>query len=506
MSAPAPGFGPFTLDLAAGGLARDGAPVALGQRGLALLRALLDARGEPVSKADLMDRVWSGAFVEEGNLSVQVAGLRKALGKRPDGHEWIVNVPRVGYRLLTTITSVHSEIRRPSLAVMAFQNLTGDSGDDYFADGMVGDLITALSRFHSFAVVSRNASFNYRDRSLDPRDIARELAVRYVLAGNVRRAADRLRINVELVDGRTGAILWTEQFDGRVDDVFDFQDRITAKVATLVEPAIQSAEIERSRLERPGSVAVYDAYLRALADLDDESEAGNARAFALLEQALAVEPDNARLLGQAAWALEHRTTMGWQPLTDNDRERCLDLARRGIQHANGDPVVLSQCGMALLQTGKDYDAGLAVIRIAAEANPHDLHVAAVFGVATMHCGDLDEAHAHFHRALRIAPNDLDSRFLLSGLAMIHIIRGEYEEAISWASRSLALNAQYDPTYWMLIAANAHLGRMGAARDFVAQLVAKAPGVSLDRIVAGQPSKFPERIGTVLDGLRLAGLA
>ena len=183
-----------------------------------------------------------------------------------------MTVPRVGYRfageaeatMLGDAPAPRSEPVAPSLAVMPFQNLSGNPEQDYFADGVVEDIITALSRFTSFAVIARNSSFVYKGRGVDVRQVANELGVRYVLEGSVRRAGDRLRITAQLVDGVTGAHLWARNFDGALEDMFDFQDRITESVATLVEPRIQAAEIERSRRERPGSMATYDIYLRAL--------------------------------------------------------------------------------------------------------------------------------------------------------------------------------------------------------------------------------------------------
>ena len=198
--------------------------------------------------------------------------------------------------------------------MLPFANLGGDPEQDYFADGVVDDIITALSRFRSFAVIARNSSFVYKGRAVDVRQVAQELGVRYVLEGSVRRAGDRLRITAQLVDGATGAHLWAEHFDGALDDVFDFQDRITESVAMLVEPQIQSAEIARSRRERPGSIAAYDIYLQALPKINDETSSENAEAHALLTEALALEPDNALLLAHTAWALAHRTAMGWPPI------------------------------------------------------------------------------------------------------------------------------------------------------------------------------------------------
>ena len=185
-------------------------------------------------------------------------------------------------------------------------------------------------------MVARNSSFAYKGRPVDARLVAQDLGVRYVLEGTVRRAGDRLRITAQLVDGATGAQLWGDHLDGALAEVFDFQDRITESVATLIEPHIQRAELERSRRERPGSLASYDVYLRTLTKILSETESDNAEAFALLTERLAHDPDDARLLSHAAWLLEHRHSMGWPALTPDDVARCGELARRALEHAAGD--------------------------------------------------------------------------------------------------------------------------------------------------------------------------
>ena len=288
---------------------------------------------------------------------------------------------------------------------MPFENLSGDPEQDYFADGIVEDIVTALSRFTSFAVIARNSSFVYKGRSVDVRQVANELGVRYVLEGSVRRAGSRLRITAQLVDGVTGAHLWARNFDGALEDVFDFQDKITESVATLVEPRIQAAEIERSRRERPGSMATYDIYLRALAKISSESAKDNADAYALLTEALALEPDNAVFLAHAAWALEHRISMGWPSIGPDDRQKCADLARRGLEHAAGDAMLMAHCGMALLLGAKDYDWGMAVVQAAVEANPNNLLIVVRAGIANIFCGSIDDALTYLHRANRLSPGD-----------------------------------------------------------------------------------------------------
>lgn len=497
-------FGTFELDLASLTLRRAGDVLKVGQRALALLAALAEAGGEVVSKPELMDRAWPGLFVEEANLSVQISQLRRLLGPRPDGGDWIVTVPGLGYRFAPD-RPPPPQGDRPGLVVLPFDHAQGDADAGYFADGVVTDLIAALTRFGGFSVVSRSIAFTYRGRTVDSRQVARELGARYVLEGTFRRNGERLRVTTQMVDGVTGAQIWAERFDGALDDVFAVQDRIVGSVAVRVEPSVHAGELARSRRERPASVAAYDIYLRALADLTDESEPANRRAFALLQQALATEPDNAAILAQAAWALEHRHTMGWPALGEDDTGLCLRLARRALQHARGDAVVMAQCGMALLQAGRDYQSGMAVIRAAAAANPNALFVNAAAGVAAIHCGELDEAEAILLRVVDLSPLDPDTRFALTGLAMIDIIRGAYEHALARAGHALAVNPHFDATYWMLIAANAHLRRMAEARRHLESLRRLAPDVTLASIRAGQPAMIPGRIEPVLDGLRLAGL-
>ncbi|MCS4090715.1 TolB-like protein/Tfp pilus assembly protein PilF [Rhizobium sp. BK176] len=506
MAEPSYAFGEFVLDPGRG-LLRNGRVVPLGQRGIALLEALLKGRGGVVSKDALMERVWPGIAVEESNLTVQVAALRKALGPAPDGQEWIATVPRTGYRFMPTTVEAKAAATqelRPALAVLPFSNLSGDPRQDYFADGIVDEIIAALSRFRSFAVIARDCSFAYR--GMDVRKIAAELGVRYVLEGSIRQSSNRLRIVAELVEGQGRTHMWAQTFDGTLDEIFDFQDRITERVATLIEPLIQTAEIERSRRERPGSVATYDIYLQALAKISTEIESDNAAAYALLMQGLAVEPDNAQLLSHAAWALEHRYTMGWPALTDDDVRACAALARKALEHGAGDAMVMAHCGVALMQTVKDYDWGLAVLQAAAESNPNNPMAVVRAGVGHLHCGDISDALSHFHRANRLTPGDRGAHFSLCGIAHAYVVLGEYDQAVAWASRALASNPNFEATLWVLIAASAHLGRMEEAHRHLAALRRLTPDITIERIRAGQASKYPDRIAGVLDGLRLAGVS
>ncbi len=499
-------LGPFSFDLTGGALRREGVDLRLGQRAVALLQALIAADHQPVTKSALLDAAWPGQIVEEGNLTVQIAALRKTLGTRPDGQDWIVTVPRVGYRLLREeATNPPAESRLPVLAVLPFANLGGDPEQDYFADGVVEDIITALSRFKSFAVIARNSSFTYKGQSVDVRQVGHDLGVRYVLEGSIRRAGDRLRISAQLVECENGQHIWAEHFDGKIGDVFDFQDRITESVATVVEPHIQKAELERSRRERPGSIAAYDLYLRSLPRLAMETPQDNAVATDLLTEALVLEPDNPIFLALASYAISQRNIVAYSTVRPDDRQKCAELARRGLELAAGDATVIAHCSMGLLHTGKDYDLAMAAIVSAVEANPNDLLVVSRAGIAHLHCGNIADSLAFFHRAIRLSPRDPETHISLTGIAHCQMVLGDYPEALVWSARSLPMRPNFQCTYWMLIAANAQLGRMDEAQKFLGQFRKLAPGVTIASIWAGQPQMDPSRCAAILVGLRLAGL-
>ena len=500
-------FGDFRFEPRTGLLFKDGQLVALGRRGAQLLEAFLRRRGEVLTKAELIDAAWSEAAIEESNLSVQIAGLRKALGTTADGKEWIATVPRVGYRLAAVDPEqppLGDASPLPSLAVLAFDNLGDDPAQQYFADGIVEDLITGLSRFRSFDVIARNSSFAYRGKPVDVRKVARELGVRYVLEGSVRRAGSRLRVTAQLIDGEDGAHLWAHTYDGDTVDVFEVQDRITESVAGVLEPRIGLAEIARSRRQRPQSLAAYDLYLRAQFALQVMSQEGNARAFRLFSEALALEPDNVMFLSGASEAIQNRISQGFPPYGPNDREVCLDLARRGLRLAGNDATAIALFGMSLINA-REQEAGFATVLRATPLNPNSLMVMLTTGIAHLNCGSLDDARACFARARNLGPNESWQRFVLTGMAHIAMIEGAYEGALDLAKQSLSLVQSYGKARWIQIAANAQLGRMDEAHRHLASFRIDSPAVTIRSIREGQPNLDPARMIAILDGLRLAGL-
>ena len=254
-------IGRFRLDAGAGILFLSGEPVALGRRAVALLGVLVEQAGTPVSKDTLIAAAWPGLTVEESNLTVQMAALRRTLAKEPQGDRWIETLPRRGYRFVGPVTAVNTDsaVERkppiqpnlPSIAVLPFENLSGDPDQDYFADGVVEEIITALSRFRQLFVIARNSSFTYKGRLVDIKQVGHELGVRYVLEGSIRRTTTRVRIAGQLVDAATGVHLWADRFDGGLEDIFDLQDQLTTNVVGAMTPKLEQAELNAPGARRP---------------------------------------------------------------------------------------------------------------------------------------------------------------------------------------------------------------------------------------------------------------
>jgi len=283
------------------------------------------------------------------------------------------------------------------------------------------------------------------------------------------------------------------------------QDQITEGVASVVEPHIRAAETERSRRKRPESLDAYDLYLQGLAKLHTWRPEDNAEAYALLTRALAIDPNFPPALAKAMHALDARNSMGWPALTTDDRTACLELCARALAGADGDATILANCAIALLSVGREYDLSMEVIANALEANPTNWIAQINAGIVKLHCGSLEESLTHSHRALAMSRGDPNENVVITAIAHAHMALGNYEQALQAAQRSLALNPSYNATYWMLIAANAHLGRMGEAHRWLRAFRALAPSITIARLRAAQPAKMPGRIEPILEGLRLAGL-
>jgi tetratricopeptide (TPR) repeat protein len=325
--------------------------------------------------------------------------------------------------------------------------------------------------------------------------------VRYLLAGSVRRRGDELRVTARLLDA-AGGTLWSEQFDGALGELFDFQDRIVDAVVGRIEPEVRRAEIERARRKRPENLDAYDLYLRALPYFRGTDLAARAEAVRLLEGAIALDPGFATALAYGAWAYDRHEMFGAEATVDEratTRARALELAERAIAVGHDDPQVMAIAAMVLIFVGLDWQRGLAMLDDAQRANPNNPTVLLLYGVANVMQGDLLAGRAAYLRALAISPAALDNFELLLGVALSYLVNGEFEESLSWSLRSLAANPDWLAAYWMLAAAYGHLNRLQEGQEILARLLAKAPTLRLTHIRDGLEHEV------VLAGLRKVGM-
>lgn len=394
---------------------------------------------------------------------------------------------------------------KPSIAVLPFTNMSSDHEQEYFVDGMVEDIITALSRFNQLFVIARNSSFVYKGGAVDVKQAGRELGVRYILEGSVRKSGSRVRITGQLIDAATGAHLWADRFDGGLEDVFDLQDRITANVVGAIEPTVRKAEIELARRKPVENLGAYDLYLRALPHIYAIRPDENLIAVDLLNRAIDLDPTYAPALGHAAWCLVQRITRDWSPVGEDDLAAAISLARRALAAGNDDAVSIVLGGFALVMVGRDYATGLDAVRRAVDLNPGSGFVNAMAGCALVFGDDPEVGLSNLERAMALGPLDPSFFSHLTVAGYGRLFSGRPDLAAELAERSLALNSEWDSTYWVLIAAYIQLDRLPEARTAAGRLLALVPGACIAKYRRILPIRSPEALEMVLDSLRQAGL-
>src|SRR5216684_4252855 len=361
-------FGPFRLDADSQILFCGAEPTVLGQRAVALLRLLLERAGAPVSKAALMEAAWPGLAIEDSNLTVQIAALRRVFEEVAGDVGWIETLPRRGYRYVGPPVSTgnppaeaNSQTSpalalpdRPSVAVLPFSNLSGDPEQEYFADGMVDDIITGLARINWLFVIARNSTFTYKGRAVDVKQVGRELGVRYVLEGSVRKAGGSVRVTGQMIDASTGAHVWAERYDRSSDDIFALQDEIALSVVGAIAPSVRRAEINRVKRKRPESLDAYDLVLRAQLDVDSGMPDQVTRALVLLERAIELDPAYALAHGNAAMC--YHCLFLRAGLQEANRAASIRHARSAILHGQDDATALTLAGFSIGMDGYDSDA------------------------------------------------------------------------------------------------------------------------------------------------------
>jgi len=388
---------------------------------------------------------------------------------------------------------------KPSIAVLPFQNISGDPEQEYFADGMVEEIITALSRIRWLFVIARNSSFTYKGKAVDVKQVGRELGVRYVLEGSVRKGGNRVRITAQLIEAETGAHLWADRFDGSLEDVFELHDQVAISVAGVIEPALQAAEVRRSSVRPTSDLTAYDLYLRALANFPWFGKEQMAGATELFEQAVAIDPDFAPALAWAAVCHTRFRLDGYAEDRETSRRKAKSLADRALARAGGDPGVLANVAITL---GDDEDAeitsAIALIDQSLALNPSSARAWFISGLLRVLAGQCDEAIKHVETCLRLSPRDpVGVPLYIMGSA--YFFSRRFAEAAEKLALSVRAYAGWHLPYRTLAACYAHMGRLDDARAVIDQLRAVGP------VTATEINRYrlAEDRELLLSGLRLA---
>jgi adenylate cyclase len=394
---------------------------------------------------------------------------------------------------------------KPSIAVLPFQNMSGDPEQEYFADGIVEDIITALSRFKSLFVIARNSSFTYKGKAVDIKQVARQLGVRYVLEGSVRKAAARVRITGQLIDASTGAHLWADHFDGELKDIFDLQDNVVTKVVGDIAPKVEQAEVARAKRKPTESLDAYDYFLRGTESLYKQTPESVCEAMRLLKKAIELDPDYAAAYGTAAYCHAMRKSSGWVINREQDIPEATRFGRTAATLGHDDALALSRAGHTIAYVAEDLDTGARFIDRALEINPNLALTWYHSGWLGVWLGNPDIAIQHFERFRRMSPVDPMLIRTTCGTAFAHVLAGRYDEASSHAEQALIENPHSHQALRMAAVSHAFAGRMEGAQQAMARLREIDPALRVSNLKDLTPLRRPEDMTRYAEGMRKAGL-
>jgi TolB-like protein/Tfp pilus assembly protein PilF len=506
----------FRFDLGSRQLWRGDTEIKVTPRALALLAVLAERPMQVVSKQELLDRVWEGKAVGDDALTSCMQELRRALGDDPHNPRFIETRHRRGYRWLVLAAPASAQTfardeplslelpDKPSIAVLPFHNLTGDDGQQYFVDGLVEDVIGALSRIRRLSVTSRNSSFTFRGRDVDVKQVGQELGVRYVLEGSVRKSGDRIRVASQLIVAATRAHLWSERFDSDACNIFELQDQMTSRIVGALAPHLDRAEMERALHKPTARLDAYDVYLRGRASVFPSTRERTEQALSLYRRAIELDPNFAIAYARAAALYTRLKANRW--LTPADVSEAERLARRAWELDQNDSIAVECAGMTLALVVGDLEAGAVFIERALELNPNVANHWASSGWINLWLGRGDLAIDHFQRAIRFSPANPWFPQWETGAAFGHFMASRFGEASAWAGRALQKEPEAHNSLRVGAAAAAMAGRIEEANRFCARLRAVDPTLSLSNFwEAMGPYRDPRHLALLAEGLRKAGL-
>ena len=488
-----------------------------------LLLYLAQNANRVISKDELIQKIWTGRVISDAALNSRINSARRAIGDTGRRQALIRTIQRRGFLFAVEVTAPTSDqpssaagsmarlmpgpsnpMRpdKPSIAVLPFQNLGDDPQQEYFADGVVEDVITGLSRIKWLLVIARNSSFMYRGQAIDVKRVGRELGVRYVLEGSVRKAGERVRISAQLVEGETGVHLWAEHYDRRLEDIFALQDEITLNVIGAIEPSLRDAEIERAKRKRPDNLDAYDLVLQAIPRVYVAMPQQATEAIPLLEQALALEADYPAAHGFLALCHEILFVRGG--FKEDNRLAAIRHARAAVTHGRDDATATALGAFVIGMVEHDRRVAFEAFERALALSPSSAFALFPGSIVRAYAGQAERAIEWAERALRVSPIDRLAYVAHDALAIGHFLRGRYEEAANAAQRAVQSNPDMSVSHSLLAAALAKLGRVEAAKASAMQVLNLQPSFSSRQFCAAV-GMAPALAEPLADAWRQVGL-
>ena len=480
-----------------------------------LLLYLIQSRAHVVSKDELIAEVWRGRIVSDSALSTRINAARAMLGDNGEVQRLIKTLPRRGVRFvgivredrdvtpLETREPSRATADKPSIAVLPFANLGSDPEQEYFSDGIVEDITTALSRNRAFFVIARNSAFTYKGQGIDIQRVGRELGVRYLLEGSVRKAGARVRVTGQLIEVASGHHIWADRFEGTVADIFEMQDRIVTRVVGAIAPRLEKAEIERVKHIATGDLDAYDLYLRGLAGWNQWTKEGNEEALEYFYAAIDRDPDYSTPYGLAASCYFFAKVNSWQ--SEFDEGEIARLVDKAAEIGIDDPVALSWAGHVHAFFFKDVERALSLAERALEL---DVNLATVWqrsGWVRAYAGDPEGAIECLNNAIRLDPLDPRAFLTQTAMAFAHFVARRDDDAADWADKALRLKPNWHPALRVALAANGMRGRLAEANQALRTYLRTDPQLSISKICGFYPLREDAHRQRLIVGLRRAGV-
>jgi TolB-like protein/tetratricopeptide (TPR) repeat protein len=516
-------FENYSLDTGRRELCRDGVQVSMQPQVFDLLVQLIQNRNRVLSKDDLISLVWEGRAVSDSTLTSRINAARTAVDDSGEDQRLIRTIPRKGFRFVGEIQQPWSGAApvvegqrvqhaprqdspasdRPAIAVLAFENMSGDAEQEYFCDGLSEDILTALSKVKWFFVIARNSSFSYKGRAVHIKRIADELSVRYVVEGSVRKEGDHVRITAQLNDVATGSHLWADRYDRHLTDVFAVQDEITNSIVATIEPQIYAAESLHARRKPPNCLDAWDLVMRALSHYWRVTRQDHLTAQALLERAIALDPNYGQALSVLASSHMRGVHLGWEEL-----ETALPSAERAafkaVDVAGDDSWAHTALGSVYFSTRR-LDEAITEFELALRLNPNFCMAHGYYALALCYCGRTQDAYEAAQRAIRHSPRDPSLAIYCGVAGYARFIEKRYDEAIALAREAIRYRGDLTGAYRVLTVAAGMSGNLELAATALAELRRIQPNISLHWIANQLPWKFDKDREHYLEGFRRAGL-